>query len=138
MPRDVLALDSPLGNGDDVLSIAPDAVNRANLEAADKELKLTPQEKSLYERHLSNLTGPGGVDNPDGSRSTLYQMTVGLGDKTYVLPTVWNGQILTPEQAIELAREQGLDTFPSYENDEAAETRYQKMHEFMERDMMNR
>jgi delta 1-pyrroline-5-carboxylate dehydrogenase len=45
----------------------------------------TPQERSLYQRHLTNLTGPGGVDNPDGSRSTLFQATVDHDGKTYAI-----------------------------------------------------
>jgi len=54
----------------------PSAANpRANLTAADAELKLSPQERSLYERHLTNLIGSGGVDNADGSRSTIKDAT---------------------------------------------------------------
>ena len=84
--------------------------------------------------HLTNLYGKGGVNNPDGSRSTLYQMTAEINGKTYVLPTVWNGQILSPQQALQQAQQYGLDKFPSYGSEQEAEARYQQMHNYMERD----
>jgi len=114
---------------------------RANLEAADKEMHLTPQEKALYERHLTNLTGPGGVDNPDGSRSTLFQTTVEHDGKFYAIPTVWDGKILwnrgsddPAAEAVKKVQAIGWDKFPSYKSVEEAEARYQQMHHFMERD----
>ena len=39
-----------------------------------------------------------GLDNPDGSRSSLLQATVQVGDKVYSIPTVRNGQILGPRR----------------------------------------
>lgn len=105
-----------------------------NLLAADGDMQLTPQERALYARHLENLYGNGGVDNPDGSRSTLYTMNVGVGDKAYNLPTVYDGQILSPESALTRARAQGLDGFPSYASPFAAENRYTRMHNYMDRD----
>lgn len=102
--------------------------------AAKSEMKLNPQEEALYRRHLKNLTGPGGVDNPDGSRSTLFEITAGFGDRTYVLPTVWDGKILKPDEAIKRARAEGLDKFPSYGSPEEAEARYNQMHSYMEQD----
>jgi len=107
---------------------------RPSLADADAAMKLTPQERSLYQRHLTNLTGPGGVDNPDGSRSTLFQATVDHDGKTYAIPTVWDGKILSVDQAVERVRAEGWDKFPAYKNPEEAEARYQKMHGFMEQD----
>ena len=105
-----------------------------NFKAADTAMKMTPQEQALYQMHLTNLSGPGGVDNPDGSRSTLYQITVQFGDKTLVLPTVWGGKILPPDQAIQMAKQYGLDKFPSYGSDKEAQDRYDQMHNYMEQD----
>jgi len=107
---------------------------RPGLADADAAMKLTPQEKSLYQRHLTNLTGPGGVDNADGSRSTLFQATVDHDGKTYAIPTVWDGKILPVDQAVERVRAEGWDKFPAYKNPAEAEARYQKMHGFMEAD----
>jgi hypothetical protein len=109
-------------------------VDRANLDAADKEMKLTPQERALYERHLTNLTGPGGVNNPDGSRSTLFQTSFESGGRTYNVPTVYDGKILSPKDAIDRAYREGIDKFPSYGSENEAEARYQKMHGYMEKD----
>jgi hypothetical protein len=46
----------------------------SNLEAADKTLNLTPQERALYQRHLTNLSGPGGVDNPRRGSTNFRRM----------------------------------------------------------------
>lgn len=105
-----------------------------NLAAADQALHLTPQEKDLYQRHLTNLSGPGGVTNPNGSRSTLFQMSFERDGRTYNVPTVWDGQILKPDDAIKRAEAEGLSKFPSYGSQKEAEDRYQQMHAFMEKD----
>ena len=106
----------------------------SNYQAATQQMKLNPQEQALYQMHLQNLHGPGGVDNPDGSRSTLYQTTFELDGKNYVIPTVWGGKILPPDQALQMAKQYGLDKFPAYGSDKEAEARYQQMHKFMEQD----
>lgn len=105
-----------------------------SLEDAKRDLNLTPQEEALYRRHVTNLTGSGGVDNPDGSRSSLFALTVGSGDKTYIIPTVHNGKLLSTDDAIAQARNEGLDKFPSYATQPEAKARYDKMHDYMERD----
>jgi soluble lytic murein transglycosylase-like protein len=105
-----------------------------NLAAADAQMDLTPQEKALYQRHLTNLTGPGGVDNANGSRSTLFQATVEHKGKVYSIPTVWDGKILNIDDALKRVEKEGWDKFPSYKTEEEAEARYQQMHKFMEAD----
>ena len=110
-------------------------VTNENFNAANRDMGLTPQEQALYQRHLTNLTGPGGVDNANGSRSTLYQTSVeGPGGRTYNIPTVWDGKILPPAEAIRRVAEIGWDKFPSYGSEDEAEARYQQMHNYMERD----
>lgn len=103
-------------------------------EQAQGAMDLNPQERSLYERHLKNLYSSGGVDNADGSRSTLFSTTVGVEDKTYMIPTVRDGKILPADQALEAAKKEGLDFFPSYASPGEAKTRYDQMHEYMEQD----
>ena len=105
-----------------------------NFRAAQGALSMTPQEQSLYQRHLSNLYGPGGVDNPDGSRSTLFQSSGDVGGKTYNVPTVYNGQILPVNSAWDRAIASGMNQFPSYPNADTAEARYNQMHNYMDRD----
>jgi hypothetical protein len=105
-----------------------------NLDAAQTALGLTPQERALYERHLANLWGSGGVDNPDGSRSSLYQVGFNQGGQTYNVPSVYDGQIISPDAAITRANQTGLGQFPSYPNADSAEARYQQMHGYMDKD----
>lgn len=105
-----------------------------NFKAATEALNLTPQEQALYQRHLTNLYGPGGVDNADGSRSTLFQASVERDGKTYNIPTVWDGKILSVPDAVKKAQAAGWDKFPSYASEKEAEARYQQMHAYMDRD----
>lgn len=109
----------------------------SNAQAAESELKLTPEEKNLYDTHLRNLIGPGGVDNADGSRSSVKSMMVEFDDRTFVLPTVYGGKILDKDEAIAKAKEIGLNKFPSYDSQEEAEKRYDQLHKFMEKDTQN-
>jgi hypothetical protein len=108
---------------------------RANHMAdADAAMGLTPEEKYLYQTHLNNLYGPGKVVHPDGSISSLLQMSFDRDGKTYSIPTIWNGQALHPEDAIRAAEKHGLDRFPSYASGDEAEARYQQMHDYLGRD----
>jgi hypothetical protein len=107
---------------------------QSNLLAATDMLKLNPQEMALYQRHIANLTGSGGVDHPNGDRSTIYQSSVERGGKTYNIPTVWDGKILPVDEAIKRVAAEGWDKFPSYKDENQAETRYQQMHSFMDED----
>lgn len=105
-----------------------------NFNAAQKALKLTPEEQALYQRHLTNLWGSGGVDNPDGSRSTLYQAVMEGPGGYHSIPTVWEGKIVPPEEAAKRAAAVGWDQFPAYKTPEEADARYMKMHDFMDKD----
>lgn len=116
--------------------------------AAQQQLNLTPEEQALYSRHLTNLVGPGGVANPDGSRSTLYQAVQEHGGKFYSVPTIWDGKRETepytrpdgstvdvPNQtALTNVAKAGWETFPSYATPDEADARYAQMHGFMEDD----
>jgi len=106
----------------------------SNFNQAVRDLNLTPQERDLYQRHLANLTGAGGVDNANGSRSTLFQSTVERDGRTYNIPTVWNGKILSPQDAMKRVDAVGWDKFPSYGSQAEAEARYNQMHAYMEKD----
>ena len=106
-----------------------------NRNQAIADLQLTPQEQFLYQHHLSNLYGGGSLIRPNGDVSTVYQATVGVGGKQYNLPTIWQGQELPIEAAIQRAQQVGLDKYPSYATPQEAEARYQAMHPYMERDL---
>lgn len=121
---------------------------QSNRDAAYYALNLSPQEQALYSRHLTNLNGPGGVDNSDGSRSTLYQAVQEHGGKFYSVPTVWDGRRevepytrqdgttmdVPNSTALGNVAKLGWDAFPSYTTPEEADSRYDQMHGYMERD----
>lgn len=113
--------------------MADDSIFR-HLETAHKDLKLTPEERDLYIRHLTNLWGDGGVDHANGDRSTLYAVTTDIDGRGYIIPSVRDGKILPPDDAIDAARADGLHQYPSYPNADEALQRYMAMHEYMNRD----
>ena len=121
-----------------------------NFVAATQQMNLNPQEQALYQIHLSNLYGAGGVNNLNGSRSTLYQSVEPHNGRFYNVPTVWNGQIQSQKwtdpndpsrvqdvansQALQNVQNVGWQNFPSYPTGQAADDRYQQMHDYMEKD----
>lgn len=105
-----------------------------HLAEADAALHLTPQERFLYQHHLTNLNGAGKVIQPNGDISTVEQMSFERDGRTYNIPTVWNGKELKPDDAIAQAERVGLDKFPSYGSEDEAEGRYQAMHAYLDRD----
>jgi hypothetical protein len=100
---------------------------------ATKEMGLNEQEQFLYQHHLDNLA-KGGVKSKGGQTSTLLAVTVGEGGKTSIVPTVWDGKIVSQDQALKNADAVGFDKFPSYGSREEALDRYSKMHDYMNRD----
>lgn len=128
---------------------SPQQPDQSNYNAAKSAMNLTPQEQSLYQMHLNNLYGPGGVDNADGSRSSLYQAVEPHNGQFYNIPTVWNGSIETqpwtrpsdgqqfniPNQtALSNVAQMGWQNFPAYSTPQQADARYGQMHDYMERD----
>lgn len=107
------------------------------LPSADIEsLNLNPQEEHLYQHHVHNVTTPGqAVRNEDGSYSTVSQTSQEHNGRFYNIPTVWDGQHHTEDQAYDRVDSQNSwDQWPSYPTREEAEARYQKMHAYMEKD----
>lgn len=110
---------------------------RVNLDAANAALTLTPEERALYELHLGNLYGQGGIDQPGGARSTVLITRVEIDGRTYLMPTVFGGRQLrpgTPEFRAAIEAAGGPGAFPSYATDDEAKTRYDRLHEYFERD----
>lgn len=106
----------------------------SHMAEATSSLGMTPQEQFLYQTHLNNLHGTGKIMQPDGSVSSLLQMSFEQNGKTYNIPTVWGGKQLSADDAIAKANEVGIDKFPSYGSEAEAEARYGKMHDFMDKD----
>lgn len=109
--------------------------SRTYYNQASSALGLTPQEQFLYQHHLNNLYGTGKVIQPSGDISTVLQAVVtGPDGKYYNIPTVWNGQVLPPDQAAKQAASIGWDKWPSYATQDAADARYEAMHAYLEKD----
>ena len=127
------------GSGGDITAFKG-PVRPDHLAEADKAMGLNAQERELYRTHLKNLYGPGGVDNaptaenPSGSRSTLFVMTAGFDGKTYLIPTVKDGKILSKDDAVAEAKKNGLENYPSYKTLQEAKFRYAEMHTYMDKD----
>ena len=100
--------------------------------AALAELSLTPQEQYMFRHHLGNLYR-GGVQQPTGQVSTYLGSTFDVGGRHYMLPTVWDNQIVAPDAAFERARAAGMENWPSYGSEQEAEQRYEQIHGYMER-----
>jgi hypothetical protein len=104
-------------------------------EAADLAAKLTPEEQFLVSHHLNNLYGAGKVASLAGDISTVLQSPVeGPGGRYYNIPHVWNGEVLTTDEATARAAKVGWKKWPSYPTPDQAELRYEMMHGLMERD----
>lgn len=105
---------------------------------AHESLQLTPQEMELYMHHLKNLWGGKGYTHQDGSVSTLFAQQSGFDEngkeRTYLLPRVHDGRIVDTSEAVDKAKEKGLDSHPSYDTPEQAQSRYTLMHNFMDHD----
>lgn len=106
----------------------------SHLAEADDQLALTPQEQNLYQHHLDNLAGSGKVVQPNGDISTVMQATVDHDGKTYSIPLVWDGKVLSPEDATQRAAAEGWNKWPAYATAAAAQDRYNQIHPFMEKD----
>lgn len=104
--------------------------------SAFKALKPNPQETYLYQHHLRNLETGKAVTNPDGSTSTIFNITVERGGKTYVIPTIWDGKAVSPQEAQARAGAAGWDKWPSYGSEGEAEARYNKLHDAMAVDVV--
>lgn len=130
-----MADKQPLGLLSDLPQVA-DPYGSLPSRAGIATLKLTPQERYLYEHHVNNLLSGKAVNNADGSVSTVYSIGVqGPDGRTYNLPSVWDGRILSPRDAVRRVAAVGWKKFPSYATPAEADARYEQMHQFMARDV---
>lgn len=91
----------------------------------------TPQERYLYQHHLGNFRR-GGVPQPTGQISTYLSHGIELDGRYYILPGVWEGEIIDDDdEIIRRSRKAGIENFPSYANEQEGEARYQQLHDFM-------
>jgi hypothetical protein len=104
------------------------------LSLADRNLRLNRRETRLYERHLDNLYGSGGVDDGLGGRATLLSDIVSEGGRHYIVPRIWDGKVLSSSEALKMARKESLRRLPAYSSKAKAEARLRDIHEYMDMD----
>lgn len=68
------------------------------------------------------------VTNKDGSKSNVKLATVGIGNKTFVIPTMVEGKDLPVKEAVKTAIDYGLTNYPSFSNPQDAESWSEKYH----------
>lgn len=68
------------------------------------------------------------VRNPDGSVSGALLGGFEIDGRHYVIPTMVGGKRLTGEQAVDIARQYGLDKYPSFATEQEASAFAQKYH----------
>src|SRR5262245_60219956 len=74
---------------------------------------LMDKQSDFMWRHHAQALAAGGVPNPGGGSSTYFGMTgPDESGRNRMLPTVWGGQILNPDDAYARARAQGLWHYP--------------------------
>jgi hypothetical protein len=59
----------------------------------------------------------------------------GPNGRVYNIPSVYDGRILHPDDAIKRAQAIGWEQFPSYGSVQDAEARYQQMHQYFDQDV---
>lgn len=72
----------------------------------------------ITEHHYRNIAEGKAVDNSDGSLSTVRTVTVEYNGVTYLIPTVWDGEILELEDAEKRAFSEGV--YETFENETEA------------------
>lgn len=73
---------------------------------ADKKLEL---KNPITEHHKKSLSEGKSVKNEDGSTSTVRTVIMGDGEYEYLIPTVWEGEILSDEEAFNRAMSSGVN-----------------------------
>jgi hypothetical protein len=63
----------------------------------------------IWKHHQNNIDEGTYVRNEDGSVSTVYTTIMGDGEYEYLIPQVWDGKILEPEEAFQRAMDSGID-----------------------------
>ena len=62
----------------------------------------------ILAHHFKNLAEGKTVTNEDGTVSSIFTIQADIDGKPTLIPTVWDGKILTPKEAIKKALETGI------------------------------
>lgn len=78
-------------------------------EGGEVKVQDIPPNNVIWRHHKNNLDNKTAVRNPDGSVSTVKTIILGDGEFEYLIPTVWEGKILSDDEAWEKAMSSGVD-----------------------------
>lgn len=83
-------------------------------------LNMNDREDRLVAHHYRNIATGNSKLNDDGSLSTIRSASVGIDGRTYVIPTIWEGEIVDLGTAVGLAKasEGGLSAWPNFPDTE--------------------
>jgi hypothetical protein len=110
---------------DELFQSSTDKIAEIEKRLADLQKKLSPNPEPKFKGFPSSHPF---VSNKDGSKSNVKLATVGLGDKTFVIPTMVGGKDLSIQQAVKTAKDYGLSNYPSFTNPQDAINWSKKYH----------
>tara|TARA_R110000796_G_scaffold2527_1_gene9909 strand:- start:51 stop:383 length:333 start_codon:yes stop_codon:yes gene_type:complete len=84
----------------------------------------------ILEHHYKNLAEGKAVPNEDGSVSTVFTAQVDIDGKPTLIPTVWDGEIISHEEATEKAINSGV-TWPTADTHPELREYDKKLHKDM-------
>lgn len=82
----------------------------------------------LTKHHQAELAR-GGVKNKDGTISTVRTLVFNMDGKEVIIPSVWDGVIVSDEEAINRAMKSGK-RWPRFDSVEEAEATDRAWHQF--------
>lgn len=80
--------------------------------------------------HFQNLAENKAVTNEDGSVSTVYTMQVDIDGRPTLIPSVWDGKILSDDEAVDRAMASGVQ-WPTADTPEELNAYDEKLHQQM-------
>lgn len=84
-------------------------VNAEGVEVKSLKGSKLKQDNPIWNHHERNLLEGKEVKNEDGSVSTVKTIILGDDQFEYLIPTVWDGEILDEQSAWKRAMESGID-----------------------------
>jgi hypothetical protein len=67
------------------------------------------EDNPIFKHHQKNVDEGTYVKNEDGSISTVYTTIMGDGEYEYLIPQVWDGKILSEDEAFDRAMSSGVE-----------------------------
>ena len=100
----------------------------------DPALSLSPEELNVLAYHRGNLKPGKYLKQDNGDITTFMGARSGIDEGVMNYPRYWNGEILSPQDAMMMVRDSGIK-FPTYKDDVEAASREKVMHDIMNSDV---